>query len=135
MAFQVKKLKDSFTMKALHRFEALILPQAEPTSPVSSVRILADGLSIEQTAGTCGCGNAGMYVRVHGDQLIAELNRAPWQHPEDGYRVRFTRLGANCYGLSVKRNTGRCSKNPFPRNTRAHSDAVRAVMQHLVANY
>ena len=55
--------------------------------------------------------------------------------PEDGYRVRFTRLGANCYGLSVKRNTGRCSKNPFPRNTRAHSDAVRAVMQHLVANY
>src|SRR5258708_5619297 len=78
---------------------------------------------------------AGMYIRVRGDHLIAgrrePLGPAPTSDDDD--RVRFTRLGTNCYGLSVKRHTGRWEKTPFRGTLGETVDAVCAVMQHLVA--
>src|SRR5437588_556579 len=78
---------------------------------------------------------AGMYVRVQGDHLIAGRTEliGPDQTPENDDRVRFTRLGANAYGLSVKRHTGRWQKTPFRGTLEQTVDAVCAVMQHLVA--
>lgn len=78
---------------------------------------------------------AGMYVRVHGDHLIAG-RRESWgtdPTPQDNDRVRFTRLGANHYGLSVKRHTGRWQKTPFYGTLEQTVEAVCSVMQHLVA--
>lgn len=78
---------------------------------------------------------AGMYVRVHGDHLIAGRTDAigPKQDPENDDRVRFTRLGANSYGLSVRRHTGRWAKTPFHGTLEETVNTVCAVMQHLVA--
>ncbi len=78
---------------------------------------------------------AGMYVRVRGDHLIAGRSEpsGPDQTPEQDDRVRFTRLGANFYGLSVKRHTRRWEKTPFRGTLEETVDAVCAVMQHLVA--
>src|SRR5215510_4086003 len=72
---------------------------------------------------------AGMYVRVHGDHLIAGRSErlTPDQTPEIEDRVRFTRLGSNCYGLSVKRHTGRWEKTPFRGTLEETVDVVRAV--------
>ena len=80
---------------------------------------------------------AGMYVRVHGDHLIAGRSErlAADQMPEINDRVRFTRLGTNSYGLSVKRHTGRWEKTPFRGTLEETVDVVCAVMQHLVAAY
>jgi hypothetical protein len=77
---------------------------------------------------------AGMYVRVHGDHLIAGRSE-PWgtdAMPENDDRVRFTRLGANHYGVSVKRHTGRWQKTPFYGTLEQTVEAVCSVMQHLV---
>jgi len=78
---------------------------------------------------------AGMYVRVHGDHLIAGRTEhvGPKQAAENDDRVRFTRLGGNNYGLSVKRHTGRWEKTPFSGTLEQTVEVVRAVMQHLVA--
>ncbi len=78
---------------------------------------------------------AGMYVRLRGNHLIAGRTErsGPDQTPADDDRVRFTRLGANFYGLSVKRHTGRWEKTPFRGTLEQTVDVVCAVMQHLVA--
>jgi hypothetical protein len=77
---------------------------------------------------------AGMYVRVHGDHLIAGRSepRGTDAMPETDDRVRFTRLGANHYGVSVKRHTGRWQKTPFYGTLEQTVEAVCTVMQHLV---
>jgi hypothetical protein len=80
---------------------------------------------------------AGMYVHVRGKHLIAgriELT-GPDRTPENSDRVRFTRLAANFYGLSVRRHTGRWEKTPFSVTLEETVTAVCAVMQHLVAPY
>jgi len=79
--------------------------------------------------------SAGMYVRVHGDHLIAGRNERLGADPtaENDDRVRFTRLGTNHYGVSVKRHTGRWQKTPFRGTLEETVAAVCAVMQHLVA--
>ena len=58
---------------------------------------------------------AGMYVRVHGDHLIAGRNERVGADStaENDDRVRFTRLGTNHYGVSVKRHTGRLYCSPW----------------------
>ena len=71
---------------------------------------------------------AGMYVRVHGDHLIAGRS----EPPENDDRVRFTRLAANRYGISVKRHTGRWQKTPFYGTLEETVEVVCSVMQHLV---
>jgi hypothetical protein len=78
---------------------------------------------------------AGMYVRARGDHLIAGRTEpiGPDQTAEHDDRVRCTRLGANFYGLSVKRHTGRWEKTPFRGTLEETVAAVCAVMQHLVA--
>ncbi len=78
---------------------------------------------------------AGMYVRVRGDHLIAGRTEpiGPDRTPDDDDRVRFTRLSANSYGLSVKRHTGRWEQTPFRGTLEETVHAVCAVMQHLVA--
>lgn len=79
----------------------------------------------------------GMYVRVHGDHLIAgrEETFEPDGKPVKADRVRFTRLSASSYGLSVKRHTGRWERTPFSGSLRQMMDAVLSFMQHLVAPY
>ena len=78
---------------------------------------------------------AGMYVRVHGDHLIAGRNERVGADStaENDDRVRFTRLGSNHYGVSVKRHTGRWQKTPFYGTLEETVEAVCSVMQHLVA--
>jgi hypothetical protein len=78
---------------------------------------------------------AGMYVRVHGDHLIAGRTESvgPERTSDNDDRVRFTRVGGNNYGLSVKRHTGRWEKTPFSGTLEQTVEVVRAVMQHLVA--
>ena len=79
---------------------------------------------------------SGMYVRTHGDHLIAGRREptGPAGALEDD-RVRFTQLSRNRYGLSVKRHTGRWEKTPFLGSMRETVDAVCSFMQHLVAPY
>ena len=79
---------------------------------------------------------AGMYVRVHGDHLIAGRKEPTAEgRLEDDDRVRFTQLPRGRYGLSVKRHTGRWEKTPFAGSMRETVDAVCSFMQHLVAPY
>lgn len=79
----------------------------------------------------------GMYVRVHGENLIVGRNEqvrddAP---PEPSDRVRLTRLTPKKFGLSVKRHTGRWEKTPFTGTLDEVVSAILACMQHLVAPY
>ena len=78
---------------------------------------------------------AGMYVRVHGDHLIAGRNERLGAAPtaENHDRIRFTKLGTNHYGVSVKRHTGRWQKTPFYGTLEETVEAVCSVMRHLVA--
>jgi len=71
---------------------------------------------------------AGMCVRVHGDHLIIGRDA---EDPDD--RVRFTRLSAHTYGLSVKRHTGRWERTPFSGTMSEMVETIRAFMQHLIA--
>lgn len=77
---------------------------------------------------------AGMYVRVKGDHLIAGRNECVGaDNMETDDRVRFTKLGTNHYGVSVKRHTGRWQKTPFSGTLEETVAAVCSLMQHLVA--
>ena len=78
-----------------------------------------------------------MYVRVHGDHLIAgrEEPAGPNSQLEREDRVRFTQLGASTYGLSVKRHTGRWERTPFSGTMKQMVDTVLSFMQHLVVAY
>jgi len=78
---------------------------------------------------------AGMYVRVHGDNLILGRREAlgPEGETEDEDRVKLTRLSASTYGLSVKRHTGRWEKTPFRGSLKEMVDVIWTLMQHLVA--
>jgi hypothetical protein len=80
---------------------------------------------------------AGMYVRVHGGNLI--LGRKEPLGPDGGLesddRVRLTQLAAATYGLSVKRHTGRWERTPFTGTLEEMVDVIVGCMQHLVAPY
>ena len=80
---------------------------------------------------------AGMYVRVHGDNLIVgrdePIGSGDECKPDD--RVRLTRLNASTYGLSVKRHTGRWERTPFSGTMTDVVDTLHGFMQHLVARY
>ena len=80
---------------------------------------------------------AGLYVRVHGDNLIMGRREAfgPDDELENDDRVRLTRLSAGTYGLSVKRHTGRWERTPFSGNMQEMVDTIVGCMQHLVAPY
>jgi len=80
---------------------------------------------------------AGMYIRVHGDHLIAGRKEAfgPDNKLEDDDRIRLTRLNVSTYGLSVKRHTGRWEKTPFSGSMKEMVEVVHSLMQHLVATY
>jgi hypothetical protein len=80
---------------------------------------------------------AGMYVRVHGDHLIAGRKEPIGVDGslEDDDRVRLTQLTPRTYGLSVKRHTGRWEKTPFSGSMTETVEVVRSLMQHLVAPY
>ena len=80
---------------------------------------------------------AGMYVRARGDHLIVGRQERVGRHGdlEDSDRVRFTRLSANSYGLSVMRHTGRWERTPFSGRMEEMVLRVRELMQHLVAPY
>jgi hypothetical protein len=78
---------------------------------------------------------AGMYVRVHGDNLIIgrrELEASAIS-VEDDDRVRLTRLGACSFGLSVRRHTGRWERTPFSGTLDEMVQVILTLMQHLVA--
>ncbi len=80
---------------------------------------------------------ARMYVRVHGDHLIAGRREPPGSNGEleNDDRVRFTRRTSRTYGLSVKRHTGRWEPTPFSGAMKDMVETVCALMQHLVAPY
>jgi len=77
----------------------------------------------------------GMYVRVHGDNLILGRREPVGKRSElaEDDRVRLTRLDTSSYGLSVKRHTGRWEKTPFSGSMQEMVEAVLTFMQHLVA--
>ena len=79
----------------------------------------------------------GMYVRVHGDHLIAgrEEPLGPDGEMEAEDRIRLTRLTTTRYGLSVKRHTGRWERTPFSGSMEELLEVVWGLMQHLVAPY
>ena len=79
----------------------------------------------------------GMFVRVHGDHLIAGREEPLGSNGklEEDDRVRLTRLGDQTYGLSVKRHTGRWERTPFTGSIKDMVETVRALMQHLVAPF
>ena len=80
---------------------------------------------------------AGLYVRVHGDNLILSRREpiGPNGPLEDDDRVRLTRLSTSTYGLSVKRHTGRWERTPFSGTLEEIVDIILGCMQHLVAPY
>lgn len=80
---------------------------------------------------------AGVYVRVHGDNLIMGRREAfgPEGELENDDRVRLTRLSASTYGLSVKRHTGRWEPTPFSGSMEEMVNTILGCMQHLVAPY
>ena len=91
---------------------------------------LAGLLSAHETA-------AGLYVRVHGDNLIMGRREpyAPGGQLENDDRVRLTRLSVSTFGLSVKRHTGRWERTPFSGTMEEMVDTIVGCMQHLVAPY
>ena len=80
---------------------------------------------------------AGLYVRLHGDNLIMGRREAfgPDGELENDDRVRLTRLSVCRYGLSVKRHTGRWERTPFLGTLEEMADTILGCMQHLVAPY
>ena len=80
---------------------------------------------------------AGLYVRVHGDNLILGRRESvgPNGSLENDDRVRLTRLSTSTYGLSVKRHTGRWERTPFSGTLEEIVDILLGCMQHLVAPY
>lgn len=80
---------------------------------------------------------AGMYVRVHGDNLILGRQEplGPGGQLENDDRVRLTQLSAATFGLSVKRHTGRWERTPFAGTPEEMVDIILGCMQHLVAPY
>jgi hypothetical protein len=79
----------------------------------------------------------GMFVRMHGDHLIAGRNEPLGSNGElqEDDRVRLTRLRGQTYGLSVKRHTGRWERTPFTGSIQDMVQTIRALMQHLVAPF
>jgi hypothetical protein len=76
----------------------------------------------------------GMYVRVHGENLIVGRTEPPDTDPSPhGDRVRLTWLNASTYGLSVKRHTGRWERTPFSGGMKQMVETMLTYMQHLVA--
>lgn len=79
----------------------------------------------------------GLYVHVRGKQLI--LGRletfGPDQEPEDDDRVRLTHLGANRFGLSVMRHTGRWEQTPFSGTLDDLVEVMIGTMQHILAEW
>jgi hypothetical protein len=80
---------------------------------------------------------AGMYVRVRADDLILGRQEptGPNNHMGPDDRVKFTHRGANIYGVSVRRHTGRWEKTPFSGPLEDMFAIVCTFMQHLVAAY
>jgi len=80
---------------------------------------------------------AGLYVRVHGENLILGRREplGPNGEMENDDRVRLTRLSASTYGLSVKRHTGRWERTPFSGSMDEMVETILGCMQHLVAPY
>ena len=80
---------------------------------------------------------AGLYVRVHGENLILGRREplGPDGEMENDDRVRLTRLSASTYGLSVKRHTGRWERTPFSGSMDEMVETILGCMQHLVAPY
>jgi hypothetical protein len=78
---------------------------------------------------------AGMYLRVHGDNLIMGRTDDSGSDPINEDHVRLTRLSSKQYGLSVKRHTGRWERTPFSGSMKEMVDIMLAFMQHLVAPY
>jgi hypothetical protein len=79
----------------------------------------------------------GMYVRVHGDNLI--LGRpepaGPDGQSDNDDRVRLTQLSSTTFGLTVKRHTGRWERTPFAGTLEEMVEVIAGCMQHLVAPY
>lgn len=79
----------------------------------------------------------GLVIRVHGDHMILAREEpiGPDGELECDDRVRITRIGANTFGLSVKRHTGRWERTPFSGTIEEMVNAIKGTMQHLIAQW
>ena len=77
---------------------------------------------------------AGMYVRVHGKNLILGRRESfgPEGVEENDDRVRLTQRNQLSYALSVKRYTGRWQRTPFAGSLEEVFEVMLVVMQHLL---
>ena len=76
---------------------------------------------------------AGMYVRVHGKNLIVGREETFGGEVERIDRVRFTRVNQVHYELAVKRHTGRWERTPFGGPLETVVEALQGVLPFLVA--
>ena len=76
---------------------------------------------------------AGMYVRVHGKNLIVGREETFGGEVEKVDRVRFTRINQVHYELAVKRHTGRWERTPFGGSLEDVVAAVQGALPYLVA--
>lgn len=75
----------------------------------------------------------GMYVRVHGKNLIVGRQESFGGELEKVDRVRFTRVNQVRYELSVKRHTGRWERTPFAGPLEDVVGALQGALPFLVA--
>jgi len=77
----------------------------------------------------------GMTTRARGTHIYAGRIDPPGpyavEEPDD--RIRFSHLGGNRWGLSVRRHTGRWERTPFAGTLEELVEIVGTTMQHLVA--
>jgi len=76
---------------------------------------------------------AGMYVRVHGKNLIVGREESFGGALEKVDRVRFTRVNQVRYELAVKRHTGRWERTPFGGPLEDVVNALQGALPFLVA--
>lgn len=80
---------------------------------------------------------ADLQVRVHGANLVIAREEpfGPDGEPKLDDRIRFTKIGRDLFGLSVRRHTGRWEKTPFQGTLGELVEVMKGVMQHLIAKW
>ncbi len=76
---------------------------------------------------------AGMYVRVHGKNLILGREETYAGATDRVDMVRLTQRTRSRYGLSYKRHTGRWERMPFEGTTAELVELLQEGLTHMVA--
>ena len=76
---------------------------------------------------------SGMYVRVHGKNLILGREETYQEVTESVDMVRLTQRTSHGYGLSYKRHTGRWERMPFEGTIEELVTLLQEGLTHMVA--